>query len=179
MSSQFLSKQPIQLIRERLGKTYDSLKKEYDELSSLTNPIVKRYLIEKFNEGLDSKARVLSAKGLPGTKNHVILPMPDMKANEIYAPNYNNGDRVALVRHPHGGIFEIGDVIVNNNNPKARKLIGTDAPDAVVIHPSLAQKLSGADFDGDTVLVIPNNSGKIKSSRSLKNFVTLIPINTR
>ena len=175
MSSQFLSKQPLNLIREQLGKTYDSLRKEYEELSSLTNPIVRRHLIDKFSQGLDSKAKVLSAKGLPGTKNHVILPMPGMKANEIYAPNYNNGDRVALVRHPHGGIFEIGDVIVNNNNPKARKIIGTDAPDAIVMHPSMARKLSGADFDGDTVLVIPNNTGKIKSSRSLKELRNFDP----
>lgn len=175
MSSQFLSKQPLNLIRNQLGKTYDSLKKEYNELSNLTNPVVRRHLIDKFSQGLDSKARVLSAKGLPGTKNHVILPMPEMKANEIYAPNYNNGDRVALVRHPHGGIFEIGDVIVNNNNPNARKIIGTDAPDAIVMHPSMARKLSGADFDGDTVLVIPNNTGKIKSSRSLKELRNFDP----
>lgn len=175
MSSQFLSKQPLNLIRSQLDKTYDSLRKEYEELSSLTNPIVRRHLIDKFSQGLDSKAKILSAKGLPGTKNHVILPMPDMKANEIYAPNYNNGDRVALVRHPHGGIFEIGDVIVNNNNPKAKRIIGSDSPDAVVIHPSMARKLSGADFDGDTVLVIPNNTGKIKSSRSLKELRNFDP----
>lgn len=175
MSSQFLSKQPLNLIRRQLDKTYDSLRKEYEELSSLTNPVVRRHLIDKFSQGLDSKAKVLSAKGLPGTKNHVILPMPEMKANEIYAPNYNNGDRVALVRHPHGGIFEIGDVIVNNNNPKAKRIIGSDSPDAVVIHPSMARKLSGADFDGDTVLVIPNNTGKIKSSRSLKELRNFDP----
>ena len=175
MSSQFLSKQPLNLIREQLGKTYNSLVNEYNELTSLTNPIVRRHLIDKFSQGLDSKARILSAKGLPGTKNHVILPMPGMKANEIYAPNYNNGDRVALVRHPHGGIFEIGDVIVNNNNPQAKKLIGTDAPDAIIMHPSMAHKLSGADFDGDTVLVIPNNTGKIKSSRSLKELRNFDP----
>lgn len=175
MSSQFLSKQPLNLIREQLDTTYSSLKREYDELSSLTNPIVRRHLVDKFSQGLDAKARILSAKGLPGTKNHVILPMPGMKANEIYAPNYNNGDRVALVRHPHGGIFEIGDVIVNNNNPQAKKIIGTDAPDAIIMHPSMARKLSGADFDGDTVLVIPNNTGKIKSSRSLKELRNFDP----
>ena len=175
MSSQFLSKQPLNLIREQLDKTYNALVNEYNELSSLTNPIVRRHLVDKFSQGLDAKARILSAKGLPGTKNHVILPMPGMKANEIYAPNYNNGDRVALVRHPHGGIFEIGDVIVNNNNPQAKKLIGTDAPDAIIMHPSMARKLSGADFDGDTVLVIPNNTGKIKSSRSLKELRNFDP----
>lgn len=176
MSSQFLSKQPLNLIRERLDDTYSSLKREYDELSQLTNPIVRRHLMDKFNQGLDSKAKMLAAKGLPGTKSHVILPMPDMKANEIYAPNYKNGDRVALVRHPHGGKFEIADVVVNNRNSKARKIIGNDSPDAIVMHPSQAQKLSGADFDGDTVIVIPNNTGKIKSSRSLKELRNFDPM---
>lgn len=177
MSSQFLSKQPLNLIKERLGDTYNSLKKEYNELSQLTNPIVRRHLVEKFSDGLDSKAKMLSAKGLPGTKNHVILPLPNMKANEVYAPNYKDGERVVLVRHPHGGIFEIPDLVVNNRNPKARKMIGTDSPDAVAIHPSVAQKLSGADFDGDTVLVIPNRSGRIKSSRSLKELRNFEPMN--
>lgn len=176
MSSQFLSKQPINLIRERLEATFDGLKKEYNELSNLNNPIVKGYLLGKFEEGLDSKARMLAAKGLAGTKNHVLLPIPDMKPNEIYAPNYNNGDRVVLVRHPHGGIFEIPDLIVNNKVPRARDIIGSDAPDAVGIHPTVAQKLSGADFDGDTVLVIPNNSGSIKSGRSLKELKNFDPM---
>ena len=176
LSSQFLSKQPKSLLVEQLGKTYDSIKQEYNELTQLTNPVVKRHLLEKFNDGIDSKANYLSAKGMPGTKNHVILPMPEMRANEVYAPNYNTGDRVALVRHPHGGIFEIPDLVVNNNIPKAKKMIGTDSPDAIIIHPSVADKLSGADFDGDTVLVIPNNSGKIKSDRSLKELRGFDPV---
>ena len=175
ISSQFLSKQPYNLIRERLGATHEELVNEYKELSSLTNPVVKKYMLEKYSDGLDSKARYLKAKGLPGTKNHVLLPMPEMRANEVYAPNYKTGDRVALVRHPHGGIFEIPDLVVNNNIKKAREMIGTDSPDAIVIHPSVAKKLSGADFDGDTVLVIPNNPGKIKSSRSLKELRNFEP----
>lgn len=61
---------------------------------------------------------------------------------------------------------------VNNHSP-AGKVIGPDAKDAVVINAKTAEKLSGADFDGDNVLVIPNNDGKIKTAPSLqglKNF---------
>lgn len=169
MSSQFLSKQPLALVKDRLDDTYSALKKEYDEINSMTNPVVKKYLMDKYIEGMDSKAKHLKAKGLKGTKSHVLLPFPDMNPNEIYAPHYENGSRVVLVRHPHGGIFEIPDLRVNNNTPSAKRLLGI-VPDAVGIHPSVAEKLSGADFDGDTALVIPNNNGQVKTSRSLKEL---------
>lgn len=169
MSSQFLSKQPVSLVKERLEDTYQRLKTEYDELSVLTNPVVKKHLIDSFSDGLDSKAKHLKAQGLPNTKNYVILPSTEIKPNEIYAPRYKDGEKVVLVRHPHGGIFEIPDLVVNNRLPSARKMIG-NAPDAVIIHPSVAEKMSGADFDGDTALVIPNNQGKIKTSRSLQGL---------
>lgn len=172
MSSQFLSKQPVSLIKDRLDDTYSSLRKEFDEINSMTNPVVRKHLMDKYIEGLDSKARHLKAKGLPGTKSHVLLPFPDMKPNEIYAPRYPDGERVVLVRHPHGGRFEIPELVVNNKNKTARGVLG-NAPDAVGIHPSVAGKLSGADFDGDTALLIPNGRGQVKTSRSLqelKNF---------
>lgn len=176
MSSQFLSKQPTTLIKDRLDDTYVSMKREFDEINSMTNPMVKKYLMDSYIEGLDSKAKHLKAKGLPNTRSHVLLPFPDMKPNEVYAPNYQNGERVVLVRHPHGGKFEIPDLIVNNKHETARKMIGTDAPDAIGIHPSVAQKLSGADFDGDTVLVIPNKNGQIKTERSLKELKNFDPM---
>lgn len=172
ISSQFLGKQPVALIKERLNDTYSSIQKEYKEILSLTNPAVKRHVLSAFSDGLVAKARDLKAKGFAGTKSHVLLPFPDMKPNEIYAPNYKNGSRVVLVRHPHGGKFEIPQLTVNNNAKSPKKIL-KDALDAVGIHPANAAKLSGADFDGDTVLVIPNNSGRIRTSRSLeglKNF---------
>lgn len=177
MSSQFLSKQPVALIKDRLETTQRSLQKEFDEINSLTNPIVKKHLMESYISGLDVKASKLKAEGLPRTKSHVLLPVTDLKPNEIYAPRYKDGERVVLVRHPHGGIFEIPDLVVNNRGSKiAKKMIGADAPDAVGIHPSVAQKLSGADFDGDTALVIPNNKGQIKTSRSLKELANFDPM---
>lgn len=170
LSSQFLSKQPTSLIKDRLDATHEALRRDFEDINSMTNPIVKKYLMESYIGGLDAKAKHLKAQGLAGTKSHVLLPFPDMKPHEIYAPYYKDGDRVVLVRHPHGGKFEIPDLVVNNKHAGARKMLGTDAPDAVGIHPSVAQKLSGADFDGDTALVIPNNKGMVKSERALKEL---------
>lgn len=176
LSSQFLSKQPVSLVKDRLDATYKGLRNEFDEINAMTNPVVKKHLMDKYIEGLDSKAKHLKAKGLPGTMSHVLLPFPDMNPGEIYAPNYKNGERVVLVRHPHGGKFEIPDLVVNNKNSKASKMIGPDSPDAVGIHPSVASKLSGADFDGDTVLVIPNTKGQVKTSRALKELKNFDPM---
>lgn len=173
LSSQFLSKQPASLIKDRLDKTYESVKKEYSELKKLNNPVVQKHLMEAYANEVDGKTRSLKVLGLPRTRAHVILPIPEMKPNEIYAPNYKNGERVILLRHPHGGRFELPDLVVNNNGPG--KKIYKNMKDAVGIHPSVAQKLSGADFDGDTVLVIPNNKRQIKSLRSLKELKDFDP----
>jgi transcriptional regulator with XRE-family HTH domain len=171
-SSQFLSKQPHKFAEEQLAVTFQNKKAEYEEIMSLTNPVVKKKMLEEFADSADSLSVELSAVGLPRTATHVLLPSPHVKENEIYAPNYNNGDRVALVRHPHAGPFEIPNLVVNNRNPKARKMFG-NVSDAVAINVKAAQKLSGADFDGDTVLVIKNNRGKVKHQpvlEGLKDF---------
>lgn len=166
LSSQFLSKQSPKLAQEQLGISYDLKKSELDEIMSLTNPVVKKKLLASYADGADASAVKLSAAGIPRTRSQVLLPLPDMKDNEIFAPNYRNGEKVVLVRHPHGGIFELPELTVNNRNPKAKKILG-GAEDAVGINPKVAKQLSGADFDGDTVLVIPNNLGKIKTSSPL------------
>lgn len=174
LSAQMLSKQPAKLVKERLDATYDELLSGYEELNSLTNPVVKKHLMVAYSKSLGTASRHLKAQGLPKTKGHVILPFPDMKPGEIYAPNYENGERVVLIRYPHGGIFEIPELVVNNRGP-AKKVLG-NAEDAIGIHPAVAQKLSGADFDGDTVWVIPNNERKIKTSRSLKELKNFDPV---
>ena len=179
LSSQFLSKQPLKLIEGRLKATKEGFVDDFDEIQKVTNPIVREQLLTNYSEGLASRAKYLNAKGLPNTKSHVLLPFPDMKPDQIYAPNYNNGERVVLIRYPHGGIFELPEVTVNNRNPIAKKLLGT-APDAIGIHPTVANKLSGADFDGDTVWVVPNKKegpaeGRIKTSRSLKELKNFDP----
>ena len=172
LSSQFLSKQSPDVARDQLNLTYAIKKAEFDEIQALTNPAVKKKLLNSFADDMDSSAVHLKAAGLPRTANHVILPINSLKDNEIYAPQYNNGETVVLVRHPHGGIFEIPQLTVNNRNKEANSLI-KNARDAVGINAKVAEQLSGADFDGDTVLVIPNNQGKIKIKsplRELRNF---------
>lgn len=166
LSSQMLSKQPPILAKNQLDMTYENKKRDLDEIMSLTNPAVRRKLLESYADDVDSSAVHLKAAALPRQGSHVILPVNSLKEGEIYAPNYNNGERVALVRYPHGGIFEIPELTVNNNHPQAKKLLG-NAKDAVGIHSKVAERLSGADFDGDTVLVIPNNHGRVKSSPAL------------
>lgn len=174
VSSQMLSKQPLSLIKEQLGITKKKIFKEYDELSTITNPSAKHELLTDFSKGLDTKMAHLKAAGFPGTKGHVLIPFPDMKPNEIYAPNYKQGDRVVLVRYPHGGTFEIAELTVNNKFKRGKSTLG-NAPDAVGIHPSVAPILSGADFDGDTAYITPNNKGKIKRSNPLKELQDFDP----
>jgi len=166
LSSQFLSKQNHNLAKTQLNMTFERKKAELDEIMALTNPTVKKKLLEGFADSADSSAVHLKAAALPRQMSHVILPINSMKDTEIYAPNYKNGERVALVRYPHGGIFEIPELTVNNRHPEARKILG-NAKDAVGIHSKVAERLSGADFDGDTVLVIPNDKGQVKTAPAL------------
>jgi hypothetical protein len=174
LSSQFLSKQSPTLAKEQLGLRFDEKKAEYDEIMALTNPTVRKLLLTKFADGADSSAVHLKAAGLPRTKSHVILPINSLKETEIYAPNYRDGEKVVLVRHPHGGKFEIPELTVNNRNPDAKRLI-QNAVDAVGINHKVAERLSGADFDGDTVLVIPNNSRKVKNQAPLAGLKDFDP----
>jgi len=169
LSSQMLSKQAPKLARDQLGMAYDRKKQELDEIMSLTNPAVKKRLLESYADDADSSAVHLKAAALPRQGSHVILPVNSMRENEVYAPNYNNGERVALIRYPHGGKFEIPELTVNNRHPEAKKLLG-QAPDAIGIHSKVAERLSGADFDGDTVLVIPNNKRSVKTEPALEGL---------
>ena len=170
LSSQFLSKQPVSLAKQQLKAARDKRKAEFEEIMALTNPSVKKKLLQSFADSVDSDAVDLKAASLPRQASQVILPVPKMKTTEVYAPNFKHGEKVVLVRHPHGGRFEIPELTVNNKNPHARKTIGTKVKDAIGIHPKVAERLSGADFDGDSVLVIPNNSGKVKTSPALKGL---------
>jgi DNA-binding CsgD family transcriptional regulator len=178
LSSQMLSKQPPRVAKEQLDLAYQNKKNNLDEIMALTNPAVRKRLLESEADDLDSAAVHLKAAALPRTKNRVILPVNSLKDNEVYAPDFRDGEPVVLIRHPHGGIFEIPQLIVNNKNPEARRLLGHGADaakDAIGINSKVAEKLSGADFDGDTVLVIPNPHGKIKTAPSLAGLVNFDP----
>lgn len=170
LPSQFLSKQSLHLVKKQLGLAASDKLAEFDEICSLTNPTVKKTLLKSFADDCDAAAVHLQAAALPRQKYQVILPITSMKDTEVYAPNYKNGEQVALIRYPHGGTFEIPIVTVNNKHPEARRTLG-NALDAIGINSKVAERLSGADFDGDTVMVIPTG-GKVKitSTSPLKGF---------
>lgn len=176
LSSQFLSKQPIQLINKQLDLTYADAADEFSEICSLTNPTVKRKLLLDFADECDSAAVHLKAAALPRQSTQVILPLNAIKETEIFAPNYRDGEKVALVRYPHGGTFEIPVLTVNNKNPSAISILGKNIRDAVGINPKVAERLSGADFDGDQVVVIPTGGRvKIQSTPALKDLKDFDP----
>lgn len=175
LSSQFLSKQTPAMAKKQLKLISDAKKAEYDEIMSLTNPTVKKKLLQEFADECDSASVHLKAAALPRQSSHVILPVNALKDNEIYAPNYRNGEQVALVRHPHAGRFEIPVLKVNNNIEAGKRIIGKNSPDAVGINSKVAQQLSGADFDGDSVLVIPTKGTDIKARKPLSGLVDFEP----
>lgn len=174
LSSQMLSKQPVSLAKKQLTIDYENRKAEFEEIMQITNPAVRKKMLKEFSDECDGAAVHLKAAAMPRQASHVILPFPDMKENEIYAPNYQDGETVVLIRHPHGGKFEIPTLTVNNKDPAAKKALG-NTPDAVGINPRVAERLSGADFDGDSVLVIPNNNGAIKTKSPLKGLKDFNP----
>lgn len=177
LPSQFLSKQSITLIKKQLNLASADKQAEFDEIMSLTNPTVKKVLLKSFADDCDAAAIHLQAAALPRQKYQVILPITSMKDNEVYAPNYKNGEQVALVRFPHGGTFEIPILTVNNKHAEARRILGNTPADAIGINSKVAARLSGADFDGDTVMVIPTG-GKVKitSTPPLKGLEGFDPI---
>lgn len=174
LSSQMLSKQSPALARQQLDLNFKQKQQEFDEIKALNNPAVKKRLLESFSDDMDSSAVHLKAAALPRQRTQVILPVNSLKDNEVYAPNFRNGEKVVLVRYPHGGIFEIPELTVNNKNREANSVI-QGAKDAIGIHSKVASRLSGADFDGDTVLVIPNNSRAIKTSAPLAGLKDFDP----
>mgnify|MGYP000954239071 CR=1 FL=1 len=161
LPSQFLSKQSITLIKKQLNLASADKQAEFDEIMSIPNPTLKKVLLKSFSDDCDAAAIHLQAAALPRQKYQVILPITSMKDNEVYAPNYKNGEQVALIRFPHGGTFEIPILTVNNKQAEARRILGNTPADAIGINSKVAERLSGADFDGDTVMVIPTG-GKVK-----------------
>ena len=170
LASQFLSKQPPELAKQQLKLTRDIAQDDFNEIMTCTNPTVKAKMLEDFAGRCDHDAVHLAAAALPRQSTRVILPLTNGKENEIYAPGYQDGEQVALVRYPHASVREIPILTVNNQNPTAKSTIG-EALDAVAIPHSAAEKLSGADFDGDTVIVLPTKNVKIRSGAPFESLV--------
>jgi DNA-binding CsgD family transcriptional regulator len=176
LASQVLSKQAPRIAKRQLDVASKNSKAELDEIMSLTDPTVRNHLLTQFADEADRAAVDLKAAALPRQTTNVLLPDPTMKPTEIYAPNYDNGDTLSLIRYPHGGIFEIPTLTVNNKYSEMRNVIGTAAKDAVAVHPDVANRLSGADFDGDFVLAIPNKDKKLRTSPALNALKDFDPI---
>ena len=164
LPSQFLSKQSLPMAKKQLDIAKANKQEEFAEIMALNNPTVKKYYLNKFAQSCDSAAVHMQAAALPGQKYHVILPVTSMSEKEVYAPGYKDGSKLALIRYPHGGTFEIPIVTVNNKNKEAIRMIGKTSIDAIGINSKVADRLSGADFDGDTVMCIPTHdrAGKVK-----------------
>ena len=174
LPAQFLSKQNTALIKKQLDYSIQDVKNEFNDIMAIDNPTIRKYYLEKFASSCDSKAVSLKASSLPRQKYQVILPVPSLKDDEVYAPNYRDGEQVALIRFPHGSTAEIPILTVNNKNKDAIKMLGKAPIDAVCINKNNADRLSGADFDGDDVLVIPTGRGnkvKINNEAPLKGLV--------
>jgi len=171
IASQFLSKQPVELVKKQVTLSIADKKEQYDEIMKINNPTIKRKMLIEYADNCDKTASDLECVALPRQKWHVILPCTSLKENEVYAPNYKNGEKVALVRYPHGSITEMPICTVKNTNQEAKRMFGkgNNPMDAIAINPKTAQRLSGADFDGDTVIVIPTGGKvKIKNAPQLK-----------
>lgn len=176
LSQQFLSKQPMPLINKQLKLTYADTLDEYDEISKLTLPTLKKKMLLDFADQCDSAAVHLKAAALPRQSTKVILPVDGLKETEVFAPTYRDGEKVVLIRFPHGGTFEIPELTVNNKSKAGRSVLGLDIRDAIGINAKVAERLSGADFDGDTVQVIPvNDKVKVKTSPPLKGLKDFDP----
>ena len=164
LPSQFLAKQSRALAQQQLDIAKADKIKEFETICELNNPVIKKHLLQKFSDECDSAAVHLKAAALPGQKYHVIIPINSLKDTEVYAPKYENGTKLALIRYPHGGLFEIPVLTVNNKHAQAKKILSPDVDDAIGINSKIAEQLSGADFDGDTVMCIPTHDpqGKVK-----------------
>lgn len=177
LPSQFLSKQSLSLAKRQLNLAANDRYEEFNRICEINNPTIKKHLLNSFADDCDGAAVNLKAAALPGQKYHVIVPINTLKDTEVYAPDYKDGTKLALVRYPHGGTFEIPVLTVNNKNKLGQKILGKDINDAVGITSKIAEQLSGADFDGDTVMCIPTDYGNVKISRTppLKQLVGFDP----
>ena len=162
LPSQFLGKQSLAMAKKQLGIASADKQAEFNDIMEITNPTIKKHLLQDFADSCDSAAVHLQAAALPGQKYHVIVPINTLKDTEVYAPGYEAGTKLALVRYPHGGTFEIPILTVTHKNKNAESVIGKDSMDAVCVSKAVADRLSGADFDGDTVMCIPTHNGKVK-----------------
>lgn len=176
LASQFLHKQNYSLVKGQMDLTYQENVYEFDHIKEIQNSAIKKKLLYDFAESCDASACNLKAKALPGQRTQVLLPSESVGMDEIYAPNFEEGRRVCLIRYPHSGPFEILDLKVNNHNPTCEKIYGKNPVDCVVVNPKNLPILSGADCDGDTATIIYNNNKMIRSTKTIPIHPALLSV---
>jgi hypothetical protein len=160
LAVQMLSKQPTQLVKQQLALKYADTKSEFEEISQLDNPTLKKHLLAEFASKCDADAVEMGAAPFIGQQTAAILPFNDLdppsgnKPGQVYCPWLPEGTDVCLIRYPHSSRAEIPVLTVKNHGTKAEKLLGSSR-DAIGIHHDTAAQMSGGDFDGDNVIVIP------------------------
>lgn len=164
VSAQFTSKQDAKLIKSQIDISLDKKRVEFEEIKQLENPVLKRNLLMKFASSCDSDAVDLRTAPIPGESFQVLVPLPTLGDKECYAPQFENGTKVAVVRYPHAHVSEIPILTVNNKNPEGLKLLGKNAKDCIGLSAMAEKQLSGADNDGDAAMVIPIREGGIPIS---------------
>lgn len=167
VASQFLSKQLPEVAKEQLGLDASFRRNEFEKLKEFSNPTIKKMLLEDFADSCDSAAVHLKAAAFPRQQTKLLLPVPSLKDGECYCPSYKDGEEVILIRYPHGGIFEIPLLKVNNKNKEGIATLGKNPKDAIGLNPRALATLSGADCDGDTAIVIPTKGYNFKSEKNL------------
>ena len=120
LASQFLSKQTIGLADKQLNLAKRLKEDELDEIMSISNPTVKKKLLESYADGCDSDAVHLKAVCFTSSTVSSYPTIRTLKNNECYSTNYKEGEEVALIRYPHGGTFEIPLVRVTNKNKESK-----------------------------------------------------------
>jgi hypothetical protein len=79
LSRQVLSKQSPELAKSQLALTYEKRRDEYEKIKALTNPEIKKKLLDSFSDDTDSSSVHLKAANLPRQATRVILPVNSMK----------------------------------------------------------------------------------------------------
>ena len=107
--------------------TYERRLKEFDEIHSLTNPTVRKNFFLSLLTQLIRQQYILKQLTFLGKQlKFFFLSIPSSREKFMRLP-FRDGERVALVRFPHGGTFEIPELTVNNRNREARRILGTQA----------------------------------------------------
>ena len=174
-SSQFLSKQFPSVAGQQLDKKYNEFEQEFNEIKDISNPTIRKEMMDEFASKCDSAAVDLKGASFPRQSTQALMPVNSLGDHEVYAPMYENGEEVILIRHPHAGTFEIPRLTVNNNNQEGIDKLGQYPEHAIGVNPKTRAQLSGADCDGDTVLVIPTKGQNFKTAEAIDELVNFNP----